>query len=85
VLQDGRLAADVLVPGQNRLTAFDARTHAERWRYGEGEGPFNGEIISSPVYGDDLVFCQLWRESKIHAIRLRGDGDPRLGLDVLPR
>jgi outer membrane protein assembly factor BamB len=23
-----------------------------------------------------MVFCQLWRESKIHAIRLRGDGKP---------
>ena len=61
---------DILVPGQNRLTAFDARTHAELWRYGEGEGPYNGEIISSPVYGDGMVFLQLWRQSKIHAIRL---------------
>jgi outer membrane protein assembly factor BamB len=67
---------DILVPGQNRLTAFDARTHEELWRYGEGEGPFNGEIISSPVYGDGLVFLQLWRESKIHAIRLTGQGKP---------
>src|SRR4051794_15132765 len=67
---------DILVPGQNRLTAFDARTHAERWRYGKGEGPFNGEIISSPVYGDGLVFLQLWRQSPIHAIRLRGKGQP---------
>jgi outer membrane protein assembly factor BamB len=64
---------DILVPGQNRLTAFDARTHAELWRYGEGEGPYNGEIISSPVYGDGMVFLQLWRESKIHAIRLTGN------------
>jgi len=67
---------DILVPGQNRLTAFDAKTHAELWRYGEGEGPFNGEIISSPVYGDGMVFLQLWRESKIHAIRLSGQGKP---------
>jgi outer membrane protein assembly factor BamB len=67
---------DILVPGQNRLTAFDAKTHAELWRYGEGEGPYNGEIISSPVYGDGLVFLQLWRESKIHAIRLTGQGKP---------
>src|SRR5262245_9873656 len=67
---------DILVPGQNRLTAFDAKAHAELWKYGEGEGPFNGEIISSPVYGDGLVFCQLWRESKSHAIRLRGEGKP---------
>jgi outer membrane protein assembly factor BamB len=44
------------------------------WRYGEGEGPYNGEIISSPVYGDGMVFLQLWRESKIHAIRLAGQG-----------
>lgn len=65
---------DLLVPGQNRLTAFDARTRVEIWRYGEGEGPFNGEIISSPVYGDGLVFVQLWRESKIHALRLRSNG-----------
>ncbi len=65
---------DILVPGQNRLTAFDAKTHAELWQYGEGEGPFNGEIISSPVYGDGMVFLQLWRESKIHAIRLSGKG-----------
>ena len=67
---------DILVPGQNRLTAFDAKTHAELWQYGEGEGPFNGEIISSPVYGDGMVFLQLWRESQIHAIRLTGDGKP---------
>ncbi len=67
---------DILVPGHNRLTAFDARTHAELWRYGEGAGPFNGEIISSPVHGDGLVFLQLWRESKIHAIRLTGQGKP---------
>jgi outer membrane protein assembly factor BamB len=67
---------DVLVPGQNRLTAFDAKSHAELWTYGEGEGPYNGEIIVSPVYGDGLVFLQLWRQSPIHAIRLRGDGKP---------
>ncbi len=64
------------MPGKNRLTAFDARTHAELWRYGEGEGPFNGEIIVSPVYGDGMVFLQLWRQSPIHAIRLTGDGKP---------
>jgi outer membrane protein assembly factor BamB len=67
---------DILVPGQNRLTAFDAKTHEELWRYGEGEGPFNGEIISSPVYGDGMVFLQLWRQSKIHAVRLVGQGKP---------
>jgi outer membrane protein assembly factor BamB len=67
---------DLLVPGQNRLTAFDAKTREELWRYGEGEGPYNGEIISSPVYGDGLVFLQLWRESKIHALRLREGGQP---------
>jgi outer membrane protein assembly factor BamB len=67
---------DILVPGQNRLTAFDAKSHAELWRYGEGQGPYNGEIISSPVVGDGVVFLQLWRESKIHAIRLRGEGKP---------
>ena len=67
---------DILVPGQHRLTAFDAKTHAELWRYGEGEGPYNGEIISSPVYADGMVFLQLWRQSKIHAIRLSGHGKP---------
>lgn len=67
---------DILVPGQHRLTAFDAKTHAELWRYGEGEGPYNGEIISSPVSGDGIVFLQLWRQSKIHAIRLRGESKP---------
>jgi outer membrane protein assembly factor BamB len=67
---------DLLVPGKNRLTAFDARTHVELWQYGEGEGPYNGEIIVSPVYGDGLVFPQLWRQSPIHAIRLRGNGKP---------
>jgi outer membrane protein assembly factor BamB len=67
---------DILVPGQNRLTAFDAKTHAELWKYGGGEGPYNGEIISSPVHGGGLVFLQLWRESKIHAIRLTGQGKP---------
>ena len=67
---------DILVPGQNRLTAFDAKTHKELWRYGEGEGQYNGEIISSPVYGDGMVFLQLWRETKIQAIRLNGNGKP---------
>jgi outer membrane protein assembly factor BamB len=65
---------DILVPGKNRLTAFDAKTHNELWQYGEGEGPFNGEIIVSPVFGDGVVFLQLWRQSPIHAIRLTGDG-----------
>lgn len=67
---------DILVPGKNRLTAFDARTHAQLWVYGQGEGPFNGEIIVSPVYGDGLVFLQLWRQSPIHAIRLTAGGKP---------
>src|SRR5207248_7582783 len=55
-------------------TALDKATHAELWQYGEGAGPFNGEIIASPVYGDGMVFLQLWRQSSIHAIRLRGQG-----------
>jgi outer membrane protein assembly factor BamB len=67
---------DILVPGKHRLTAFDARTHKELWQYGEGEGPYNGEIIVSPVYGDGVLFTQLWRQSPIHAIRLAGDGKP---------
>jgi outer membrane protein assembly factor BamB len=67
---------DILVSGKNRLTAFDAQTHEELWKYGEGEGPFNGEIIVSPVYGDGMVFLQLWRQSRIHAIRLTGNGQP---------
>ncbi len=61
---------DILVPGKHKLTAFDAKTHAELWQYGEGEGPYNGEIIVSPVYWDGIVFLQLWRQSRIHAIRL---------------
>jgi outer membrane protein assembly factor BamB len=67
---------DLLVSGKNRLTAFDAATHQEIWQYGEGKGPFNGEIIVSPVYAGNMVFLQLWRQSQIHAIRLRGDGKP---------
>ena len=67
---------DILVPGKNRLTAFDAKTHAELWTYGEGEGPYNGEIIVSPVYADGMVFLQTWRQSPIHAIRLTGGGKP---------
>lgn len=67
---------DILVPGKNRLTAFDARTHAELWRYGTGEGPYNGEIIVSPVHGDGMVFLQTWRQSPIHAIRLAASGKP---------
>jgi outer membrane protein assembly factor BamB len=65
---------DVLVPGKNRLTGFDATTHDELWSYGEGEGPYNGEIIVSPVYGDGIIFTQLWRQSPIHAIRLMPNG-----------
>ena len=67
---------DILVPGKNRLTAFDAHTHSELWQYGEGEGPFNGEIIVSPVYGDGMVFLQIWRQSQIHAIQLTRNGKP---------
>ena len=67
---------DVLVSGKNRLTAFDAKTHNELWKYGEGTGPFNGEIIVSPIYGDGMVFLQLWRQSPIHAIRLTSNGRP---------
>jgi outer membrane protein assembly factor BamB len=76
LLVDHHGQKDILVPGKNRLTAFDARTHAELWQYGEGQGPYNGEIIVSPVYGDGLVYLQLWRQSLIHAIRLRGGGQP---------
>ncbi|MEI6541827.1 MAG: PQQ-binding-like beta-propeller repeat protein, partial [Planctomycetota bacterium] len=67
---------DILVPGKNRLTSFDATTHAEVWTYGECEGPYNGGIIVSPVYGDGIVFTQLWRQSPIHAIRLQPNGEP---------
>ena len=67
---------DILVSGKNRLTAFDAKTRTELWTYGQGEGPFNGEIVVSPVYGDGMVFLQLWRQSRIHAIRLAGKGQP---------
>ncbi len=67
---------DILVPGKNRLTGFDAKTRTELWKFGEGEGPFNGEIVVSPVYGDGTVFLQLWRQSLIHAIRLRSNGQP---------
>jgi outer membrane protein assembly factor BamB len=65
---------DLLVPGKNRLTAFDAESHRQLWQYGEGAGPYNGEIIVSPVYGDGIVFTQLWRQSRIHAVRLRAGG-----------
>ena len=67
---------DLLVSGKNRLTAYDARTQNELWQYGYGSGPFNGEIISSAVYGDGIVFMHLWRQSRIHAVRLRADGKP---------
>jgi len=66
----------LLVPGKNRLTAFDARTHDELWVYGEGSGPYNGEIISSPVEDEGVIYLQLWRQSPIHAIRLNRDGAP---------
>ena len=65
---------DLLVPGQNRLTCLDPETRNIRWIYGEGEGPYNGEIISSPVYDNGLVYLQLWRDTSIRAIRLRGQG-----------
>jgi outer membrane protein assembly factor BamB len=67
---------DILVPGKNRLTAFDAKTHEMLWEYGEGAGPFNGEVISSPVHQGGLVFLQLWRQCPIHAIRLNGNRQP---------
>jgi outer membrane protein assembly factor BamB len=76
LLVDHHEQSDILVAGKSRLTAFDARTHAELWKYGEGEGPFNGEIVGSPTYGDGMVFLQLWRQSPIHAIRLVGNGQP---------
>jgi outer membrane protein assembly factor BamB len=64
------------VSGKNKLTAFDAATHEQIWQYGEGEGPFNGEIIVSPVAGDGVVFFQLWRQSPILAVRLRPNRQP---------
>jgi outer membrane protein assembly factor BamB len=67
---------DILVPGKNRLTAFDAKTHEKLWEYGEGFGPYNGEVISSPVHRDGIVFLQLWRQCPIHAIRLTGNRQP---------
>ena len=67
---------ELLVPGKNRLMAFDARTHQKLWEYGEGEGPFNGEIIVSPVYAGGVVFTQIWRQSPIHAVRLNAGGKP---------
>ncbi|MCC6587929.1 MAG: PQQ-binding-like beta-propeller repeat protein [Bryobacterales bacterium] len=67
---------DILVSGKNRLTAYDAATHKQIWQYGEGEGPFNGEIIVSPVYANGIVFTQLWRQSQIHALRLKSNGEP---------
>lgn len=66
----------ILVPGKNKLTAFDARTRRQLWQYGEGEGPYNGEIISSPVHHAGVVYLQLWRQSPIHAIRLQPHGRP---------
>jgi hypothetical protein len=57
---------DVLVPGKHRLTAFDAKTHDQLWVNGEGEGPYNGEIIVSLVVGDGVVFTQLWRQRPGH-------------------
>ena len=66
----------ILAPGKHRLTAFDAKTHDQLWQYGEGEGPWHGEIISSAVYGDGMVYFQLWRKSPIHAIRLTADQKP---------
>jgi outer membrane protein assembly factor BamB len=76
LLVDHNGQKDILISGQNRLTAFDANTRRELWAYGEGEGPYNGEIISSPVYGDGMVFFQLWRDTKIQALRLLGEGKP---------
>ena len=76
VLVEHHGQADILVSGKNRLTAFDAKTRTELWKYGEGQGPFNGEIVVSPVYGDGMVFFQLWRQSLIHAIQLVGKRQP---------
>lgn len=67
---------DLLVPGKHKLTAFDVKTHKQLWQYGEGEGPYNGEIIVSPVHADGVVYTQIWRHSPIHAIRLRDKGQP---------
>jgi glycerophosphoryl diester phosphodiesterase len=75
----------ILVPGKNRLTALDAKTHEELWRYGEGSGEYNGEIIVSPVYGDGMAFLQLWRQSRIHAVRLNaGDAPTQLWVSDRP-
>ena len=68
--------SQIFISGKNRLTAFDAKTHAELWQYGEGEGPFNGEIVVSPVHANGVVYLQLWRQSPIHAIRLNPNGAP---------
>ncbi|MCO5350231.1 MAG: PQQ-binding-like beta-propeller repeat protein [Bryobacteraceae bacterium] len=67
---------DILVSSKHRLTAFNAETREQLWSFGEGEGPFNGEIVNSPVFGDGLVFFQLWRQTPIYAVRLSPDGRP---------
>lgn len=85
LLVEHHAQTDILVPGKNRLTAFDAKTHTELWQYGEGQGPFNGEIIVSPVYGEGMVFLQLWRQSQIHAIRLAANGNPPLRVWISAR
>ena len=71
LLVDHHGQKDILVPGQNRLTAFDAKTHGELWQYGQGEGPFNGEIISSPVHGAGMVFLAM---SRYGAVASRATG-----------
>lgn len=74
VKHDGQ--TDILVSAKHRLTAFDASSREELWQYGEGEGPFNGEIVASPVFGDGVVFFQLWRQTPVHAVRLSANGKP---------
>ena len=65
-----RTPTPLLVEHHGKATSScPARTDSPRsmrtrqlWRYGESEGPFNSEIIVSPVYSDSLVFLQLWPE-----------------------
>ena len=62
---------EIIVNGQNRVTAYNPDTGAERWSCA---GP-TFEVIPTPVVGHGLVFCSSGRAGPTLAIRPGGEGD----------
>jgi outer membrane protein assembly factor BamB len=62
---------EIVVNGQNRVTAYDPATGQELWRCAGN----TYEVIPTPVVGHGMVFCSSGRAGPTLAIRPGGRGD----------